>query len=413
MLVSALAIVLSLAPQFTFAHNKRAASSTTLSAQAATHSINVGADGLKFTPDSVTASVGDIILFRFYPQNHSVARSDYLSPCIPYELTGAGRQGFWSGFEPINVVLSNPPTFQVMVNDTSPIFFYCSAPGACVHDGMVGVINPNSTQTLATQKLYAENSTLALSPGEGFPVEGAPTSTPTSTLGATNTSPPPVSASSQPPLSAGAIAGIAVGGSAVLLLGAALVYFCGRQRTVKEILQTQAVPRPTSYQPGAAHMSLASSAGYLPKYSNLSVDPMGPMGPHSFSSQGMYDQPSGAETESYRSRSPPLDETRESMMSHINYSGSPGTTSPGRVDSPPGRLPVTPGRPNLLPIEEMYQPLGADVLPALRFNRVPSQTGPHELSTENDNANSLYQPVPPPRDERRDSLLGRHHSSSG
>jgi hypothetical protein len=113
-------------------------------------------------------------------------------------------------------------------------------------------------------------------------------------------------------------------------------------------------------------MSLASSAGYLPKYSHLSVDPMGPMGPHSFSSQGMYDQPSGAETESYRSRSPALDETRESMMSHMNYSGSPGTTSPGRVDSPPGRLPVTPGRPNLLPIEEMYQPLGADVLPALR-----------------------------------------------
>jgi hypothetical protein len=45
--------------------------------------------------------------FRFYPQNHSVARADYLSPCIPYELTGAGRVGFWSGFEPINVVLSN------------------------------------------------------------------------------------------------------------------------------------------------------------------------------------------------------------------------------------------------------------------------------------------------------------------
>jgi hypothetical protein len=48
-----------------------------------------------------------ILVFRFYPQNHSVARDDYMNPCIPYELTGAGRQGFWSGFEPINVVLSN------------------------------------------------------------------------------------------------------------------------------------------------------------------------------------------------------------------------------------------------------------------------------------------------------------------
>jgi len=48
-----------------------------------------------------------LLVFRFYPQNHSVARADYMSPCIPYELTGAGRVGFWSGFEPINVVLSN------------------------------------------------------------------------------------------------------------------------------------------------------------------------------------------------------------------------------------------------------------------------------------------------------------------
>jgi hypothetical protein len=133
---------------------------------------------------------------------------------------------------------------------------------------------------------------------------------------------------------------------------------------VKEILQTQAVRRPPSYQPGAAHMSLASSPGYLPKYPHLGVDPMGPQ---SFSGQGMYDQPLGNETESYRSRSPPLDETRESMISHMTYSGSPGTTSPGRLDSPSGRSQGTPGRPSLLPIDEtMYQPLGADVHPAMR-----------------------------------------------
>jgi hypothetical protein len=38
-----------------------------------------------------------------------------------------------------------PPIFQVTVNDTSPIFFYCSAPGACIDDGMIGVINPVRT----------------------------------------------------------------------------------------------------------------------------------------------------------------------------------------------------------------------------------------------------------------------------
>jgi hypothetical protein len=29
----------------------------------------------------------------------------------------------------------------VTVNDTAPIFYYCSAPGACFQ-GMIGVINP-------------------------------------------------------------------------------------------------------------------------------------------------------------------------------------------------------------------------------------------------------------------------------
>jgi hypothetical protein len=44
MLIAAFAIVLSFAPQFGLAHNQRAvSSSTTNSAPAATHSINVGA----------------------------------------------------------------------------------------------------------------------------------------------------------------------------------------------------------------------------------------------------------------------------------------------------------------------------------------------------------------------------------
>ncbi|KAN0122341.1 hypothetical protein V8E51_000667 [Hyaloscypha variabilis] len=400
MLVSALALILSLAPQSSLAHNERAAPSTTSSSPAATHSINVGADGLQFEPDSVVANVGDTILFRFYPQNHSVARADYMSPCIPYELTGPGRVGFWSGFHPINMVLSDPPTFSVLVNDTSPIFFYCSAPGACIQDGMVGVINPNSTQTLATQKAYAENSTLSLSPGQSFPAEGtpSPTSTPkTSKTGSTS------------PLSAGAIAGIAIGASAVLLIGAAMLYYCGRQRTVRGILQTQSVRGPFPYQPPSENRSSESSAGYLPKYARVSVAPMGPI---SLSGQGgMYDHPSGVETASYRSRSPPPDDFRDmTMISHMNHSGSPGMTSPAHTGSPLMRSPMSPIRPrrpsesNTISLIEgtIYQPIPADVPDGLRFHIVPSQTGPHELSTENENA----RPFPPPRNPRRSSGLG-------
>ena len=52
-----------------------------------------------------------ILVFRFYPQNHSVARAAYKSPCIPYELTGAGNVGFWSGFEPTQIVSNNVRDF--------------------------------------------------------------------------------------------------------------------------------------------------------------------------------------------------------------------------------------------------------------------------------------------------------------
>jgi hypothetical protein len=57
-----------------------------------------------FTPNQLKADVGDVVEFWFYPQNHSVARSDFKSPCIPYEDTGVGRQGFWSGFHPLAVI---------------------------------------------------------------------------------------------------------------------------------------------------------------------------------------------------------------------------------------------------------------------------------------------------------------------
>jgi len=51
--------------------------------------------------------------FRLYPGNHSVARSDFRTPCLPYEYTGSNRQGFFSGF-------IGP---QVITNDVSSVHF--------------------------------------------------------------------------------------------------------------------------------------------------------------------------------------------------------------------------------------------------------------------------------------------------
>jgi len=39
-----------------------------------------------------------------------------------------------------------PPIFSLPINDTDPVFFYCSAPGACLQ-GMVGVVNPVGVNT--------------------------------------------------------------------------------------------------------------------------------------------------------------------------------------------------------------------------------------------------------------------------
>jgi len=132
------------------------------------------------------------------------------------------KVGFWSGFQPVNVVLENPPQFSITINDTEPIFFYCSAPGACIQEGMIGVINPNSTQTLDVQLAYAKNSTLMFSPGQGYPSE-------TTTSTASPTSSP--SSSSKQALSSGGIAGIVLGDIAIIAL---VGIFCFMYRRKKK-----------------------------------------------------------------------------------------------------------------------------------------------------------------------------------
>ncbi|KAK5002765.1 Pho80p cyclin, partial [Cryomyces antarcticus] len=205
---------------------------------AQTHIITVGKGNNRFVPDITQASVGDIIQFQFFPPNHSVIRAEYGYPCIPYEDTGVDKVGFFSGFKPVDVILSTPPTFELTINDTNPIFYYCAAPGSCINFAMVGVINPNSSVSLATQQALAHKADYMLVPGEHFPAEAssslaslaaASTSTsPTSSAAATSTSAAPAAnATTSHKLSTGAIVGIAIGGAAVLLLAAALFFFIG------------------------------------------------------------------------------------------------------------------------------------------------------------------------------------------
>lgn len=136
------------------------------------------------------------------------------------------------------------PTFQQRVNDTDPIFFYCAASGSCVDYHMIGVINPNSTQTYDIQLEYAENVTYQMTPGEAFPSETSSSSSATSSASSSSGS----SSSSHHGLSAGAIAGIAIGAAAVLVLAAAIVYLCGRRGGLDKAYNRQGRANRNTFQ---------------------------------------------------------------------------------------------------------------------------------------------------------------------
>lgn len=105
-------------------------------ALAATHTITLGDDGkLAFAPDTVTAAVGDTLIFEFYPGGHSVAQSTFDAPCQ------ASPGGIFSGF-------FNPPgpdeadtVFEVTVSSTDPMWLFCAQVGHC-NAGMAMVVNP-------------------------------------------------------------------------------------------------------------------------------------------------------------------------------------------------------------------------------------------------------------------------------
>jgi plastocyanin len=68
-----------------------------------THLVRAGAGDFDFEPAELNdVSVGDVVTFEFYPPDHSIARAEYGSPCMPYEYTGRNKTGFWSGTHFVN-----------------------------------------------------------------------------------------------------------------------------------------------------------------------------------------------------------------------------------------------------------------------------------------------------------------------
>ncbi|KAM5343878.1 hypothetical protein ACJ41O_012415 [Fusarium nematophilum] len=125
-------------------------------ASAATHKVEVGKGGLRYTPDSIKADKGDVVEFHFNSM-HTVVAGDFEKPCAP-----AASGGFYSGVLPAG----GKSFFSITINSTDPVFFYCSIEGHC-QGGMVGVINQGS-DTLSAFKSAAENTEKSSSPKAAF-----------------------------------------------------------------------------------------------------------------------------------------------------------------------------------------------------------------------------------------------------
>jgi plastocyanin len=106
------------------------------------HVVIVGGNGtLTYDPPSVQAAPRDIISFQFKSKNHTITQSTFADPCRKVEFTSTtGQIGFDSGFVPVTADASAFPTWNVTVNDTSPVWAYCRQANHC-GAGMVFAIN--------------------------------------------------------------------------------------------------------------------------------------------------------------------------------------------------------------------------------------------------------------------------------
>lgn len=136
----------------------------TAAAAVATHSVTVGGSaGLVYSPDTIEAAVGDMVIFTFLSQNHTATQSAFTEPCVKLAT------GMDSGFMPnINNTVSPPPQMAMQVTVATPIWFYCRQSGHC-GKGMTFSINPtaNKTQAMFQQMAIAQNGTGTASPITG------------------------------------------------------------------------------------------------------------------------------------------------------------------------------------------------------------------------------------------------------
>jgi hypothetical protein len=155
---------------------------------------------------------------------------------------------------------------------------------------MVGAINPNSTQTLASQIQAARDADFQLAVGDTVPKEATSTILNGPTTAPSTAAAPASGGGSK--LSGGAIAGIVVGAVGFLVICAALFFYVGRSKSLKEVIKRQdanvrnSTPAPDmGYGPHSPPMHQHGSpvpgyveAGSLPPYGQHNATDQYPSG---------------------------------------------------------------------------------------------------------------------------------------
>jgi len=133
------------------------------------HVVKVGgANGtLIYSPNNLVAAAGDMVQFQFAPANHTVTQSTFDNPCQPIALH-SNVTGVYSGYMPVQASAQMTPTYTIMINDSKPMWLYCSQGKHC-QNGMTMVINENTnanaTRSLANYQASAKTQTQNL-PGD-------------------------------------------------------------------------------------------------------------------------------------------------------------------------------------------------------------------------------------------------------
>jgi plastocyanin len=94
---------------------------------------------LTFSPNKLTAAMGEMVQFQFGVGNHTVTQSTFDGPCVPIS-NKTGVAGVHSGFMPVAANAVNVPTYTIPITSTAPMWLYC-AQGKHCQSGMVMVIN--------------------------------------------------------------------------------------------------------------------------------------------------------------------------------------------------------------------------------------------------------------------------------